>query len=77
MSQSMYNIKESRLRVVCRILQYVKGTPNNRILFKMMEDLIIEAYTSVDNVGSMFDGRLNSRYCIFLEGNPMTRRSKK
>ncbi|KAG8487880.1 hypothetical protein CXB51_018329 [Gossypium anomalum] len=76
-SQFMHNPKESHLGAVYQILQYLKGTPGKRILFKKGENLTLEAYTDADYAGSMVDRRSTSGYCTFLGGNLVTWRSKK
>ncbi|KAG8496181.1 hypothetical protein CXB51_009524 [Gossypium anomalum] len=76
-SQFMHNPKESHLRAVYQILQYLKGTPGKGILFKKGENLTLEAYTDADYAGSMVDRRSTSGYCTFLGGNLVTWRSKK
>ncbi|KAE8669914.1 Long chain base biosynthesis protein 1 [Hibiscus syriacus] len=76
-SQFMHNPKESHLRAVVQILQYLKGTPSRGIMFKREEKLTLEAYTDADNAGSIADRRSTSGYCTFLRGNLVTWRSKK
>ena len=76
-SQFMHNPKESHLRAVYQILQYLKGTPGKGILFKKGQNLTLEAYTDADYARSMVDRRSTSGYCTFLGGNLVTWRSKK
>ncbi|KAG8491024.1 hypothetical protein CXB51_014147 [Gossypium anomalum] len=56
-SQFMHNPKESHLRVVYQILQYLKGTPDKGILFKKGETLTLKAYIDADYARSMVDRR--------------------
>ena len=76
-SKFMHNPKETHLRVVHRILQYLKGNPGRGVLFKKGESMILEAYTGVDYAGSLDDRSSTSRYCTLLGGNLVTWRSKK
>ena len=73
----MHNPKETRLRAVNRILQYLKGSPGKGILFKQGEGLSLEAYTDADYAGSVNDRRSTSGYWTFFGGNLVTWRSKK
>ena len=76
-SQFMHNPRESHLKAVHRLLQYLKGTPGKGILFKKGESLTLEAYTDADYAGSLIDRRSTTGYCTFLGGNLVTWRSKK
>lgn len=76
-SRFMHNPKETHLKAVYRILQYLKGNPGRGILFKRGESMTIEAYTDADYAGSLVDRRSTSGYCTFLGGNLVTWRSKK
>ncbi|GMJ03495.1 cysteine-rich RLK (RECEPTOR-like protein kinase) 8 [Hibiscus trionum] len=76
-SQFMHNPKESHLRAVVQILQYLKGTPGKGIMFKRGEKLTLEAYTDADYAGSIVDRRSTSGYYTFFGGNLVTWRSKK
>ncbi|XP_059654522.1 secreted RxLR effector protein 161-like [Cornus florida] len=76
-SQFMRNPKESHLKAVYRILQYLKGTLGRGILFKKGEGLTLEAYTDADYAVSVINRRSTSGYCTFLGGNLVTWRSKK
>ena len=76
-SRFMHNPKETHLRVVHRILQYLKGSPGRGVLFEKGESMILEAYTDADYAGSLDDRRSTSRYYTHLGGNLVTWRSKK
>ena len=41
------------LQTVNRILQYLKGSPGKVLLFKRGGDMVLEAYTDADYVGSL------------------------
>jgi transposase InsO family protein len=76
-SQFMHNPKETHLRAVNRVLQYLKGSPGRGVLFRKGDSLTLESYTDADYGGSRVDGRSTSGYCTFLGGNLVTWRSKK
>ena len=77
-SRFMHNPKETHLRVVHRILQYLKGNPRRGVLFKKGESVILEAYIDADYARSLDDRRRStSGYCTLLGGNLVTWRSKK
>lgn len=51
--QFIHSPKELHLKVIYRILHYLKSTPRKGILFQKNEKLSLRAYTDVDWVGSM------------------------
>ena len=73
----MHNPKEIHLQLANRVLRYLKGSPRNGILFKRSQRLVLKVYTDVDYVGSVVDRRSTTKYCTFLNGNLLTRKSKK
>lgn len=73
----MHDSKEIHLQAVYHVLHYLKANPRKGEMFKRNSELILEAYTDVDYVGSPMDNRLTSRYCTFLGGNLVTWQSKK
>jgi hypothetical protein len=68
-SQFMHNPKETHLRAVNRILQYLKGSPGKGVLLKKGDMLTLESYTDADYAGSLVDRRSTSGYCTFLGSN--------
>jgi len=56
-SQFMHNPKEARLKIVYRILQYLKATSGRGILFTLGNEMILEAYANIDYAGSIDDLR--------------------
>lgn len=76
-SQFMHSPKVVHLQAAHRVLQYLKGTPGEGILFKRNGGLVLEAYTDAEYAGSIVDGRSISGYCTFLGGNLVTWRRKK
>jgi hypothetical protein len=65
-SQFMHNPKETHLRPVNRILQYLKGFPGKGVMFRKGDMLILESYKYADYAGSPVDRRSTSGYCNFL-----------
>ncbi|RDX97511.1 putative mitochondrial protein, partial [Mucuna pruriens] len=53
------------------------ASPGKGLLFKKEGTLSMEIYTDADYAGSVMDRRSTSGYCMFLEGNLVTWRSKK
>ena len=47
----MYSPKEEHLKVVCKILYYLKATPGKGTLFTKDEELNLEAYRNAHQVG--------------------------
>lgn len=54
----------------------LKGKPGKGILFKRNGGLMLEAYIDGNYAGAIVDGRSTSRYCTFLGGNLVIRKSK-
>lgn len=73
----MHHPREMHLQAVDRILQYLKESRGKGILFKRGGDMVLEAYTNADYVGSLVDRRSSSGYCTFLGGNLVTWRNRK
>ena len=66
------------MNVVMRILRYLKSATGKGILFtKNVDCQSVDAYSDVDWVGAIDDGRSTSRYFTFVGGNLVTWRSKK
>ena len=59
------------------ILQYIKGTPNQGMLYEDRGHTQIVGYTNADWAGSPSDRRSTSRYCVFIGGNLISWKSKK
>lgn len=76
-SQFMHSPSEEHMKVVTRVLRYLKSSPGKGILFKKGENLKIEGYTDADWAGSIEDRRSTSGYFTFMGGNLVTWRSKK
>jgi hypothetical protein len=76
-SQFMHSPSEEHMKVVTRILRYLKSSPGKGILFKKGDNLKIDGYTDTDWAGSIQDRRSTSGYFTFVGGNLITWRSKK
>ncbi|KAJ4721114.1 Retrovirus-related Pol polyprotein from transposon TNT 1-94 [Melia azedarach] len=76
-SQFMHNPNEEHMKVVLRIIKYLKNSPGMGLLFTKVEKIEVEVYTDADWAGSSLDRRSISGYCTFLGGNLVTWRSKK
>jgi len=76
-SQFMHSPSEEHIKVVTRVLRYLKLSPGKGILFTKGENLNIERFTNVNWVGSIEDRRSTSGYFTFMGGNLVTWRSKK
>jgi len=76
-SQFMHSPSEEHMKVITRVLRYLKSSPGKGILFKKGENLNIEGYTNANWAGSIEDRRSTSRYFTFVGGNLITWRSKK
>ncbi|XP_038885965.1 uncharacterized mitochondrial protein AtMg00810-like [Benincasa hispida] len=71
-SQFMQAPYEKHMKIVTRILRYLKSTPGKGLLFKKHEKRCIEAYTDSDWVGLVTDRKSTSGYCTFVWGNLVT-----
>jgi hypothetical protein len=54
-SQFMHSPSEEHMKVVTRILRYLKSSPSKDILFKKGDNLKIDGYTDADWAGSIQD----------------------
>lgn len=55
----------------------MKTSPKKILLFKKDGKLNMEIYTDANYTGSITNRRSTSKYCMFLGGKLVTRRSKK
>ena len=76
-SQFMHDPRERHMQAVDKILQYLKSSPGNGLLFKREDTLNRKIYTDVDYAGSITDRKSTSGYCVFLGDSLVTWRSKK
>ena len=68
---------DSHQDVVICILQYVKSTPGQGLLYENRGHTQVIGYTDTDWVGSPTDRRSTSGYCVFIDGNLISWKSKK
>ncbi|XP_019051981.1 PREDICTED: uncharacterized protein LOC109114181 [Nelumbo nucifera] len=76
-SQFMHPPKIPHMKVVERILRYLKTCPGKGVLFKKHNKIEIKAYTDANWARSIGDRKTTSGYCTFVGGNLVTWRSKK
>ncbi|RDY03999.1 Actin-related protein 8, partial [Mucuna pruriens] len=62
---------------VLRILRYIKKTPGQGLLYEDKGDTHISCYCNADWVGSPIDRRSTIGFCIFIERNVVSWKSKK
>ncbi|RVW29613.1 Retrovirus-related Pol polyprotein from transposon TNT 1-94 [Vitis vinifera] len=68
---------DSHWDVVIRILRYIKSTPGQGVLYENRGHTQVVGYTDADWAGSPTDRCSTSGYCIFIEGNIISWKSKK
>jgi len=76
-SRYMNNPNELHMKVVNRILQYLKGTPGKGLYLAKNSNRNLEVYTDADWAGSIIDRKSTTGYCSYVWGNLVTWRSKK
>nr|KYP62702.1 Copia protein [Cajanus cajan] len=76
-SQFMHDPRERHMQAVDKILQYLKSSLGNGLLFKRKDTLTMKIYTDADYAGSITDRKSTSGYCVFLGDSLVMWRSKK
>ena len=76
-SQLLQSPCDSHWHAAVRILRYVKGTPGQGVLYENRGHTQIVGYSDADWAGSPTDRRSTSGYCMFIEGNLISWKSKK
>ena len=76
-SQFLQSPYDSHWDVAVRILHYVLGTPCQGVLYENRYHTQIVGYSDTDWAGPPIDRRSISRYCVFIEGNLISWKSKK
>lgn len=76
-SQFMDSPCDSHWDAVVRILRYIKSAPGKGLLFEDRGHEQIVGYTDADWAGSPFDRRSTFGYCVLVEGNLVSWKSKK
>ena len=72
----MHDPRKPHLQAIDRVLCYLKGTAEKRILFKQNNFLESEAYIDTNYAGTVVDIRSTTRYYTFLGGNLVGVKSK-
>ena len=62
--------------MIC-VIYYIKGAPEQGVLYENKGHTQIVEYCDVDWVGSPRDRRSTSEYCVFIEGDIISWNSKK
>ena len=76
-SQFMHSPTSHHLKLVKRILRYLKGTVTRGILMKNNGHFKLEGYTDSDWAGNSLDRKSTTGFCTFIGGNLVTWKSKK
>ena len=76
-SQFLQSPCDSHRDVVILILRYIKETLGQRVLYENIGHTQIVGYCDADWAGSAANGRSTSRYCVFIRGNLISKKSKK
>ncbi|RVW93484.1 putative mitochondrial protein [Vitis vinifera] len=76
-SQFLQSPCDNHWDAVIRILRYIKGAPDQGMLYEDMGHTQIVGYTDADWAGSPSARRSTSGYCVFIGGNLISWKSKK
>src|SRR4051812_3388828 len=76
-SRYMHDTKTQHMEAAMRIFRYLNASPGKGLWFGRKGHLRIEGYCDADWASCVDDRRSTSGYCIFVGGNPVSRRSKK
>nr|CAN80247.1 hypothetical protein VITISV_027801 [Vitis vinifera] len=76
-SQFLQSPCDNHWDVVIRILQYIKSTPGQGVLYENRGHTQVVGYTDADWAGSPTDRHFTFGYCVFIGGNLISRKSKK
>ena len=76
-SQFLQSPCDSHWDAVVRILRYIKGTPGQGVLYENRGHTQVVGYNNADWAGSLTYRRSTSGYCVFIEGNLISWKSKK
>jgi hypothetical protein len=71
----MHDPKKGHMDAVYRILRYLKSVPGQGLIYRKNEHLNIEGYCDSD-WASANDRKSTCRYCMFLGGGLVSRKSK-
>jgi hypothetical protein len=73
----MHDPRSGHLEAANRILRYLKGSPEKGLWLKANGHLNVEGYCDADWAGCLDGRRSTSGFCVFVEGNLVSRSSKK
>jgi Reverse transcriptase (RNA-dependent DNA polymerase) len=76
-SRYMHDPREGHMDAVYQILRYLKNAPRKGLIFRKNEHLNIEGYCDSDWASCSDDMKSTSGYCMFIEGNLVSWKSKK
>ena len=76
-SHYMNNSTKRHMKVVLKILQYLKKSLGSELHFKKTSSREVEEFTDANWARSLTDRRSTSGYCSYVWGNLVTWRSKK
>ncbi|KAM2009450.1 hypothetical protein ACFX16_004219 [Malus domestica] len=76
-SQFMHSPTTTHLKIVHRILRYLKDSVGRDILMKKNNHTTIIGYTDADWAGNSIDRKSTTGFCTFVGGNLVTWKSKK
>ena len=76
-SQFLQSPCNSHWDAAVRILRYVKGTLDQGVLYEYKGHTQIVGYSDADWADSPTDKHSTSKYCVFIEGNLISWKSKK
>ena len=77
LSQFMHKSRMVHWKGTLCVLTYVKNALGKGLVYKRHEHLCIEAYSDSSYIGDKRDRKSTFGYCIYIEGNFVTGRSKK
>ena len=72
MSQFIHKPKNVHWKAALRILTYIKGFPEKRLLYKKIGHLLIEAFSDSSYAADRRDMKSTSSYYICVRGNLVT-----
>ncbi|GJR20253.1 ribonuclease H-like domain-containing protein, partial [Tanacetum coccineum] len=77
LSQFMHSPLNSHLKIAFKILRYLKGSPGLGILVAKSSGMSLKAFSDADWAKCIVTRRSVTGYCVFLNGNLVSWKSKK